>query len=167
MNIADFHPVALADAVARLGSMPELLERALAAVEPGALTTQPAPGEFSLVEHACHLRDVERDAYAVRVRRMRSEAAPALEPFDGGAVAQARDYPSQDAFAAARDFAAARAALVPQVASLTPDELVREGTFGERRVCFADVIAMMVEHDRGHREEIEALVSRLRGSPWK
>jgi len=25
----------------------------------------------------------------------------------------------------------------------------------------------MVEHDRGHREEIEALVSRLKGSPWK
>ena len=167
MNIADFHPVALADAVDRLGSMPAFLDRALAAVERKALLTQPAPGEFSLVEHACHLRDVESDAYAVRVRRMRLEQSPALAPFDGGAVAEASDYPSQDPFAAARQFAAARAALLPQVSSLTPDELAREGTFGDRRVCFADVIAMMVEHDRGHREEIEALVSRLKGSPWK
>src|SRR4029077_9073022 len=101
MNAADFPPVALAEAVGRLASMPEFLGRALQAVERGALAVQPAPGEFSLVEHACHLRDVERDAYVVRVQRMRSEGRPALVPFDGGAVAAARDYPSQDALAAA------------------------------------------------------------------
>ena len=167
MNLAEFHPVALAEAVTRLESMPEFLNRALAAVDRKSLVKQPSPGEFSLVEHACHLRDVESDAYAVRVRRMRLEQSPALAPFDGGAVAEASNYPAQDPFAAARQFAVARASLLPQVASLTQEELAREGTFGDRRVCFADVIAMMVEHDRGHREEIEALVSRLKGSPWK
>jgi hypothetical protein len=158
--IADFAPVALADAVARLGAMPAFLDAALASAAPSDLLRQPAPGEFSLVEHACHLRDVEREGYLVRVRRMLSEHEPALEPFDGGAIAAVRDYPAQDPVSAARDFAAARREVLALIAPLTQAELAREGTFGERRVCFADVIAMMVEHDRGHRAEIEQLIAR-------
>jgi len=163
MKAAAFTPVALADALARLGSMPSFLAGALASVPRGDLARQPAAGEFSLVEHACHLRDLEREGYLVRARRMIAESAPALEPFDGAAVAAARDYPRQDAFAAAREFAAARAELLALIAPLAPAQLAREGTFGERRVCFADVVAMMVEHDRGHREEIERLLAGLEG----
>ena len=161
MNTALFTPVALAEAVERLGSMPVFLASALASVAPEDLVRQPAPGEFSLVEHACHLRDLEREGYLVRVRRMLSETGPALVGFDGGAIAAARDYPSQDAARAARDFATARAELLALVAPLTPRQLALEGTFGGERVCFADVIAMMVEHDRGHREEIERLLAAL------
>src|SRR5262245_5328654 len=112
MNSATFTPVALAEAVERLGSMPVFLASALACVPPSELARQPAPGEFSLLEHACHLRDLEREGYLVRVRRMLSEHRPALEGFDGGAIAAARDYPSQDAAAAARDFANARRELL-------------------------------------------------------
>jgi DinB superfamily len=161
MNIVDVAPFALADAVARLAAMPAALDAAIASVEPADLVRQPAPGEFSLVEHACHLRDLEREGYLVRVRRMLSEREPALEPFDGGAIAAARDYRRQDSAAAARAFAFARAELVALVAPLTPAQLAREGTFGDRRICLADVIAMMVEHDREHREEFEQLLARL------
>ena len=159
MKAATLTPVALAEAVARLESMPVFLASALAAVSDEDRKRQPAPSEFSLVEHACHLRDLEREGYLVRVRRMMSETEPALHGFDGGAIAAARDYPSEDADAAARDFAAARSDLLDLVRPLTPRQLSREGTFGDRRVCFADVIAMMVEHDRGHREEIEQLLA--------
>jgi hypothetical protein len=161
MNIAALTPVALAEAIARLESMPRFLAAALGSVPASDLARQTVAGEFSLVEHACHLRDLEREGYLVRVRRMLAEREPALEPFDGGAIAAARDYPSQDAFHAARDFAAARAELLALIAPLTPAELAREGMFGDRRVCFADVISMMVEHDRGHREEIERLLVQL------
>ena len=161
MNTATFTPVALADAMSRLSAMPDFLAGALASVARADLARQPQPGGFSLVEHACHLRDLEREGYLVRVRRMLAESEPALTPFDGDAVAAARDYPSQDAFGAAREFAAARAETLALLAPLTPAELAREGTFGDRRVCFADVIAMMVEHDRGHRGEIEQLLAGL------
>jgi len=160
MKAATFTPMALAEAVARLESMPLFLASAIASMPPGELARQPAPGEFSLVEHACHLRDLEREGYQVRVRRMLSEDRPALVGFDGGAVAAARDYPSQDASAAARDFATARRELLDQVRLLTPMQLALEGTFGGEPVCFADVIAMVVEHDRGHRAEIEQLLAR-------
>jgi hypothetical protein len=161
MKATAFTPVALAEAVSALRAMPSFLAGALASVPIADLARQAIPGEFSLVEHACHLRDLEREGYLVRAHRMISERAPALEPFDGGAVAATRDYPRQDAFAAAREFATARAELLALIAPLSPDQLAREGTFGERRVCFADVIAMTVEHDRGHREEIERLLAAL------
>ncbi len=161
MDAATFTPVALAEAVARLESMPDFLACALASVPAADLARQAVPGEFSLVEHACHLRDLEREGYLVRVCRMIAEREPVLEPFDGGAIAAARDYPAQDAFAAARDFAATRQQVVLQIQGLTPELLAREGSFGERPVCLADVIAMMVEHDRSHREEIERLLARL------
>jgi hypothetical protein len=139
--------------------MPAFLASALASVARADLARQAVPGDFSLVEHACHLRDLEREGCLVRVSRMLTEEQPALEPFDGDAVAAARDYPSQDAFEAARDFGAARAQLLAMAATLTPAQLALEGTFGEGRICFADVIAMMVEHDRGHRAEIEQLLA--------
>lgn len=151
----------LAESIERLDAMPEFLEAAMDAAGPGNLLHQPAPGEFSLVEHACHLRDVERDGYLVRVRRMLTEKAPALQPFDGAAVAAERNYREQDARLAAQDFGAARRELVGLLAPLTEEDLGRQGTFGGEPVSFADVIAMMVEHDRGHREEIEGLIDSL------
>lgn len=163
MKTATFTPVALAEAVERLESMPVFLAAALASVPAEELLLQPTPGSFSLTEHACHLRDLEREGYLVRVRRMLAEGEPALESFDGDAVAAARDYPSQDAFAAAREFAAARREALALIRALTPTELAREGTFAGDRVCFADVIAMMVGHDREHREEIERLLAMVRG----
>ena len=82
MKAAAFTPVALAEAVARLESMPGFLASALASVPAADLARQVVPGEFSLVEHACHLRDLEREGYFVRVGRMLAERASGL-PLQG------------------------------------------------------------------------------------
>jgi len=151
----------LAESIERLDAMPEFLDAALEVVAGDDLLSRPGPDEFSLVEHACHLRDLEREGYLVRVRRVLAESKPALEPFDGTAVAAARDYLRQDARIAAREFAAARRELTGLLAPLTADELRRPATFGGRDLCLGDLVAMMVEHDRGHREEIERLMDYL------
>jgi hypothetical protein len=161
MNAADFPHVELANAIERLGSMPEFVLAAVDSASGEERTFRPDAEEFSLVEHACHLRDLEREGYLVRVRRMLAEKAPALAPFDGGAVAAARNYLVQDARIAAQEFAAARRELTALLAPLTPADLALEATFGDGRICFADLIAMMVDHDRGHREEIERLMGAL------
>ena len=160
MNAA-FPRLGFAESLERLSAMPQFLEAALVAAEPADLSARPGEGEFSLVEHACHLRDVEREGYLVRVRRTLAENTPQLQPFDGTAVAAARNYPSQDARAAAQAFARARREVVALLAPLTADELRREAAFGGRRICLADVVAMMVEHDREHREEIERLMDAI------
>ena len=161
MNAADFPAVALPEALERLASMPSLVLEVVGRATEAGLRDRATHEEFSLGEHACHLRDVEREGYGVRLARMLAEDCPALEGFDGAAVAKERDYPSQDARAAAREFARLRADFVARAAALPAQSFSRTATFGGRRIMLCDLLAMMVEHDRGHREEIEALARRI------
>ncbi|MGZ5041496.1 MAG: DinB family protein [Usitatibacter sp.] len=167
MNAADIPAVALRPAMESLARMPAFLDAALAAAGAGAHARRAVPGEFCLVEHACHLRDLEREGYLLRARRMLEEEAPVLEEFDGAAVAAARDYLSQDAVAAAREFAAARRELLELASCLDAAALAREGVFAGRRITLADLLAMAVDHDRVHRGEIEALLAAMEARPWK
>ncbi|MEO7744029.1 MAG: DinB family protein [Usitatibacter sp.] len=161
MNAADFPRLGLAESIERLDSMPEFLDAALEEAGDERHRARPTTDEFCLLEHACHLRDLEREGYLLRLRRMLTEEAPALQGFDGATVARERDYLAQDSRLATQEFAAARRELVGLIAHLTEQDLRREGTLMGNPVCLADVIAMMVEHDRGHREEIERLVESL------
>lgn len=151
----------LADSIERLKSMPAFVEAALAKAPPAAFTRRAADDSFALVEQACHLRDVEREGYLVRVRRILAEDTPALEGFDGAAVAKARDYLAQDARRAAQEFAAARSEVVALLAATTPETLARTATFAGRRITLAELVGMMEEHDREHRGEIEHLLGEL------
>ena len=161
MDAADFPGAGLRQELGRLAQMPDVLSAAIDAAGPDGLLFRVVGDGFSLTEQACHLRDVEREGYLVRARRMLSDSAPTLEGFDGTAVAKARDYLSQDARAAVREFAAARGALIALLAPLGDSRLAREALFGGERITLADLIAMIVEHDRSHREEIEELLDAM------
>ena len=138
-------------------AMPRFLEEAVAGAEAHALGRRGPGGTFSLTEQACHLRDLEREGYLVRVRRILAEEAPQLAGFDGDAVARERDYPAQDARRAAREFSAARAELVALLESVDVASAQRTAVFEGRRITLAGLVEMIEEHDRGHREEIAAL----------
>jgi hypothetical protein len=160
-TVATSGDAALAAAIGRLAAMPAFVQSALERLAPGAFATRPGPDEWAFVEQACHLRDVERDAFLVRVRRMLAETLPDLEPFFGDAVARERDYLAQDARGATRDFTAARAELVALLRSIAPADLDRPATFAGRRITLRDLVAMIDEHDREHRAQVEALVGRI------
>ena len=153
MNAADFRSIQLPEALRVLGEMPAVLHAAIADATTGQLRHKPAPDVFSLVEHACHLRDLEREGYGLRLERMLELVNPALAGFEGDVIARERDYLAQDAANAAAQFAIARAA------NLGATQMARTGTFMGRTITVCDLLAMMVEHDRGHREEIAALVA--------
>ena len=150
----------LAQSIEQLEAMPPFVAAAVEAAAPDALVYRPGPEEFSLLEQACHLRDLEREGYLVRVRRMLTEPEPALASFDGAAVARERKYLEQDARLAAQDFAAARRELTGLLAPLTEQELARRARFEGRPITFGGLVDMILEHDRGHREEIERLLAR-------
>ena len=158
MDASDLPRVGLTEAIERLGAMPAFLEAALEAASADELAFRPGEGEFSLTEQACHLRDLEREGYLARVRAILAEDTPSLADFDGTAVARERDYAAQNARAAARDFAAARRELAALLATLGPAELRRTARFDGRAITLEQLVAMILEHDRGHREEIEAIV---------
>ena len=159
------HP--LHSAIDTLGSMPAFLDGALARVPRSRWSHKPSPGAFSLTEQACHLRDVEREAFVVRARRVLQEDTPVLAGFDGAAVARERDYADQDAKRAAQEFAAARRELVSLLGATTPEDLARTASFMDERITLGRLVAMMVEHDREHRDEIAALSRSLEDPGWK
>jgi uncharacterized damage-inducible protein DinB len=145
-----------------LSAMPREIERALASIPAERTATAPKDGGFSLVEHAWHLADLEREGYGERIRRILAEHEPELADFDGTTIAIERRYCSLDAREGARMFAAARAANVASLRGATEAERARAGTqAGVGPVTIDDVARMMAEHDREHREEIEALLREI------
>jgi uncharacterized damage-inducible protein DinB len=154
------------DLVDRLAAMPRLLQSCAERLPRAEWTRQPAPGLFSLVEHCCHLRDLEEEGYTLRLRRMLREAAPVLEDFDGAAVAAGRAYPAQDLRTAVQAFAEARSRNLLVLAGLDAAALARTARFGEHgTITVVRLAELMVEHDAGHRSEIEDLFRTLGVQP--
>ena len=141
-----------------LSATPSFLQAAIVRATPRGLRARVSPDAFCLIEQACHLRDLEREGYAVRLRRMLEESTPALPGFEGDVVARERNYMVQDPRDAAAEFAVARAAFLARAEALTDAEMARTASFGGRTITMGDLFAMMVEHDEGHRIEIAALV---------
>jgi DinB superfamily len=150
------------DLVDRLAAMPRLLQACAERLPRAEWTRQPSAGLFSLVEHCCHLRDLEEEGYTLRLRRMLRETGPVLEDFDGGAVAAGRAYPAQDLTKAVQAFVEARGRNLLLLAGLDPVALARTARFGEHgTITLARLAELMAEHDAGHRAELEDLFRAL------
>ena len=137
--------------------MPRILRDAIAGASAGELRMRAAPGGFCLIEQACHLRDLELEGYAFRMRRMLEERDAVLAGFEGDVVARERNYMVQDPRDAAAEFAIARGDFVARAEALTEAQWARTATFGGNTITVRDLVSMMVEHDEGHRAEIAAL----------
>jgi hypothetical protein len=158
MNAPESRPTEWARAIERIAAMPAFLEAAMHEAGEENLGARPSGDEFSLTEHACHLRDLEREGYLVRVRRILAEDAPELEGFDGAAIAKARGYSAEDPHAAARAFAAARRELLALLVPLESGAYRRDAMFGGRRITLADLVTLIDAHDAEHRLEIERIL---------
>jgi hypothetical protein len=136
--------------LAGLSAMPTFLDAAF-----GGLSAADAK-----VEQCWHLADLERDGYAVRIRRLLSEAEPALPDFDGERVAQERNYKSLSLADGLESFRRTRAENLAALRALTESEWERRGTQeGVGRVGLCDIPPMMAEHDAAHRAEIDEWMS--------
>ena len=152
-----------ASLLAALGTMPGFLHEAAQGLTSADLTTAPRGGGFSLVEHACHLRDFEAEGCLVRIARILGEDDPALADFDGDGLAIERSYKTQDFTAALRDYERHRARSLAALAALGEAALARTTRFGTiGRITLRRLIEMIAEHDATHREEIAQLLAELR-----
>src|ERR1044071_914410 len=126
------------------------------------LKWKPAVDEFSAVEQVCHLRDLEREGYGARIKKLLTENEPALPDFDGSRIARERDYNSQDFESAFQEFALARAENVRVMKTLSPDQLNRSGVLeGVGAITLGKLFWLMREHDQSHREELSELRERI------
>src|SRR5262245_45527810 len=78
-----------------LASMAAFLRRSFALLSPADALVPGPGGAFSPVEQCWHLADLEREGYAVRIRRLIEEDAPVLPAFDGERIAEERGYKSR------------------------------------------------------------------------
>jgi len=123
---------------------------------------RPSDGRFSVLENICHLRDIEVEGYALRIKRILEEDLPELPDIDGGRLALERDYNSQDLMTALNTFAEARKANVSRLRDIDPSELEKAGKLeGVGEVTLERLLEMMIEHDEGHLAELQILQRRL------
>jgi hypothetical protein len=159
--VADRKPVG--DFLAQLERMPAFLEEAARRLGDERARAKPARGGFSLVEHAWHLADLEREGYAERILRLCRESVPSLPDFEGDRIARERRYQTRSLGEGLAAFAAARRGTLALLGSVHGDEWERAGDQeGLGRVTLRDVPCLMAGHDEAHRREIAALLAELR-----
>lgn len=147
--------------VATLGAMPAKLADITAQIPRAAWRRRPAKGGFSLLEHVCHLRDIDNDGYRVRVERMLVEERPSLVDIDGGALARERDYQSQDLMDALSAFTATRREVAARLARLTPEERQRTGLMAGGEITIEGLAGAMQAHDSEHLDQLNELCAEL------
>jgi hypothetical protein len=151
--------------LASLQEMPAWLGKTMGSLNAAEAARRSADGMFAPVEQCWHLADLEREAFAERLRRLREEDRPVLEDFDGERTAIERSYRTLTCAGGIAAFAEARRANLALIQSIRPEEWDRAGTQdGVGAVMLCDLPAMMAEHDASHRREIESWL-REQGRP--
>jgi len=154
-----------ADVVAALATMPARVAAYAAHVPAALVTRRPAGTGFALVEHACHLRDLDA-VFAERIDAVRTHALPVIASVDGTALAAQRDYLAQRLDDALAAFRAGRAALCATAAALQPAELARCGLRdGMRRMSLDELVRELFDHDLTHVLELDELLAELELPP--
>jgi hypothetical protein len=150
------------EAVERLGRMPGFLRDVAGRLQDDQQRWKPCGDDFSLLEHVCHLRDLEQEGYKVRIERILREDRPSLPDFDGAQVARERNYLHESLPRALESFGAARAHNLEFVSNLTAAQLGRIGLLDPAgEVTIEGLLAMMYAHDEEHREQIAELQKGL------
>lgn len=145
-----------------LQRMPSLLSETLQSLALARRTWKPAPETFSLVEHLCHLRDLEAEGYQVRIRRLVEEDLPTLEEIDGSAWAVERGYQQQSAEQALAEFSRHRTQTLQLLAQHLPRHAERKGLFGGFGIItLAGLAREIASHDAAHLAELAQLRAAL------
>ena len=148
--------------VNELEATPLMIQRLADDLAEGDVRWKPTVEEWSVVEHVCHLKDIEQEGYTVRIRKLLHETQPYLEDIDGAQLALTRSYNTQDFETALRAFTDARQRNVESIRDLPLEQLNRSGMFETvGPVTLGKLLLMMREHDQGHVEDIRSLRERL------
>ena len=145
-----------------LRATPAKLKGALKGVPKALLLWTPAPGKWSILEIACHLRDMERDAYLARYRRILAEDAPPLPDIDGDSYSLEDDYRSQKLGEVLREWTRQRRESLKVLAGVKREQWDRAGVHETAgRLTLADFVRRhAVGNDEAHLGQIDAIKRR-------
>ncbi|MBN3857473.1 DinB family protein [Paraburkholderia sp. Ac-20340] len=150
-----------ADVIDGLAAMPGHFAALVARVPQAHWSRRPHGTGFSLLEHACHLRDLDA-VFAARFSAVRKADLPLIESVNGTTIAEERNYMAQDLAAARDEFTAGRQRLCASLKRLTPAQLARCGLRdGVRRMTLEELVRELLDHDKTHALELEELEHEL------
>jgi uncharacterized damage-inducible protein DinB len=152
--------------IANLKSLPNELEDLVEGLSDEELRWRPIPNKWSIAEILAHLRDVEREAFQVRLRRTIGEDTPTFELWDQDSAAADRDYLAQSGRAALAEFKALRAETVASLESVPVEKWERVGVHPERGPATLEeqVTRQVKNHDLTHMIQIKDIL-RIK-MPW-
>ncbi len=151
--------------VTSLSRMPDALTGMLGELPERAVAIRASPDEFSVLENICHLRDIEMEGYATRIRRILNEDNPSLADIDGSRLAIERSYNAQSLSEALQSFTKARQENVALLSQVSEEQLNRTGVLeGAGEVTLGKLMLMMNEHDEGHLDELRLICRVVQAS---
>ena len=121
---------------------------------------RPAPGQWSLTEVMCHLRDVEREVHQVRFRALLTKNDVFLAGVKSDDWAEQRGYWQQNGRQALIDFVTARGETADLLQNLDETLWQRSGNhafFGQ--TTMHELLFLVVRHDRTHWQQLSRLVT--------
>jgi uncharacterized damage-inducible protein DinB len=111
-----------------LAATPAKLKVALKGLSKKLLLFTPSPGKWSILEIVAHMRDMERDAYIARYRRILAEENPTLPDINGDFIALRDDYRGLKLSDLLRDFVKLRKECLKLLKSVKSAQWDRIGT---------------------------------------
>lgn len=153
-----------------LAAFPDQVEALFAAFPPDARTWAPASWEgipseaLTAHEQICHLRDIEKDGYQVRIRRTLTEDHPFLPSLD--TMRLAAGYGALDAAEALQGFRAARVETLRLLTDLEDSHWRRPAIFeGYGPTTLCGLVHFLCSHDQQHLAGLQWLLGRLEAPP--
>ena len=141
----------------KLRDAPKTLASLLQGVSGEALRRRPAPGKWSMLEIACHLRDVEQ-LFLERYAKIANHDRPALRMMNQDQLAGALKYNEDDSAMVMQEFKAARAETVGLLYGLAYQSWQRVGLHPKRgEFTIANQVDLHVGHDTNHLNQIRSL----------
>lgn len=137
--------------LAVLRSTPAALDSFSQRLPEEAWRQRPQPGEWSLTEMVCHLRDVDREVNLLRLRKVLQEENPFLPGSDTDPWAEERQYNQQDGVQALAQFTQARLEMLDLLATLPEvgwQRMARHAIFG--RTNLFELVEITARHDQLH-----------------
>ena len=149
--------------LSKLQETPKVLSALLRGVPDEALRRKPAPEKWSIMEIACHLRDVE-EFFVERYGKIANHDRPQLRMIIQDELAAKLRYNEDDPALVLKEFQNLRAESVAILVALGYQSWQRVGVHPKRGdVSIAWTAEHQVEHDANHLGQIRALREQFAG----
>ncbi len=127
---------------------------------------KPGVGKLSAIEHVCHLRDMERDAFGLRLRRLLEEDVPGLERLNMDHYVDEARWRDKTFLQMVEDWEKHRRANIELVEATGPAEWARVGSQPDvGQITFVEVVKQWARHDREHLRQLEIIALNSRERP--